>query len=214
MQPRRLSGLDNLLARADAALRVLAQGEPVAERPSPAGAAPEAELAEDEREHAARLMRVNHAGEVAAQALYHGQAATARLGAVREDMERAAQEESDHLAWCAERVGELGGETSLLNPLWYLGSFTIGAIAGLAGDKWSLGFVAETERQVVAHLEGHLGQLPETDVRSRRILEQMTEDEAHHRHQALEAGGTELPAPVKGLMSAVARIMTRTAYWI
>jgi ubiquinone biosynthesis monooxygenase Coq7 len=157
-------------------------------------------------------MRVNHVGEICAQALYAGQALTARLPEVRGAMERAAQEENDHLAWCEDRVRAMDSHLSVLNPLWYAGSFAIGAAAGLAGDRWSLGFVAETERQVVAHLEGHLERLPEADARSRAVLETMREDEEQHRAMALAAGGAELPAPVRGLMAAVSKLMTTAAY--
>jgi ubiquinone biosynthesis monooxygenase Coq7 len=159
-------------------------------------------------------MRINHSGEVAAQALYQGQALTARLPGVRDKMERAAEEENDHLVWCERRINELGSHKSYLNPFWYAGSFAIGALAGAAGDKWSLGFVAETERQVVRHLDEHLSRLPEHDQRSRAVLEQMKEDEGHHATVALEAGGAELPEPVKKLMSLTSRVMTRTAYWV
>ena len=157
-------------------------------------------------------MRVNHAGEIAAQGLYQGQAATARLEEVRDAMERAADEENDHLAWCEERLAELGSRPSILNPLWYAGAFTIGAVAGLVGDRWSLGFVAETERQVVRHLDDHLGMLPPDDDRSRSILEQMKVDEERHGAVAEDAGGASLPAPVRHLMSVVSKVMTRGAY--
>ncbi len=160
----------------------------------------------------AGLMRVNHAGEIAAQGLYQGQAATARLEQVRESMERAAEEENDHLAWCEERLAELGSRPSILNPVWYAGAFTIGAAAGLIGDRWSLGFVAETERQVVRHLDDHLDRLPEGDSRSRAILAQMKIDEQHHGAVAENAGGAALPRPVRHLMGIVSRVMTRGAY--
>jgi ubiquinone biosynthesis monooxygenase Coq7 len=159
-------------------------------------------------------MRVNHAGEVSAQALYQGQALTAKLAEVRGKMERAALEENDHLAWCERRLKELDSHTSMLNPLWYTGSFAIGALAGLAGDKWSLGFVVETERQVVKHLDEHLSRLPEQDRRSRAILEQMKEDETHHATAALNAGGAELPEPVRQLMRLTSKVMTNAAYYI
>jgi len=160
------------------------------------------------------LMRVNHAGEVAAQALYHGQSLTARDPSVRAALERAAREENDHLVWCRDRLAALGGRTSRLDPLWYAGSFAIGALAGLAGDRWSLGFLAETERQVVAHLEDHLARLPPGDRQSRAVLEQMREDEGRHATTAMAAGGGELPPPLRHLMRLTSRIMTRTAYWI
>ncbi len=164
--------------------------------------------------HVSGLMRINHTGEVCAQALYQGQAMTARLTHVRENMERAALEENDHLDWCNNRLQELGGHTSYLNPLWYLGSFTLGATAGLVGDKWSLGFVAETEKQVVKHLENHLQKIPENDQRSRAILEQMKIDEERHGTMALNAGGMELPEPVKKLMGLTSKVMTTLAYKI
>lgn len=190
-------------------------GKPeITERPNPAEGVGEAELSDAEKQLAARLMRINHAGEISAQALYQGQALTARLPEVREKMERAALEENDHLEWCERRVKELGSHTSVMNPLWYGGSFAIGALAGKIGDKWSLGFVAETERQVIRHLDEHLEQIPEKDQKSRQILEQMKEDEAHHGNMALAAGGAELPAPVKAVMQLTSKVMTRTAYWV
>jgi len=157
-------------------------------------------------------MRVNHAGEVAAQGLYHGQALTARRAEIRETMRRAAREEGDHLAWCRDRLTELGAAPSVLNPLWYAGSFLIGAVAGAAGDRWSLGFMAETERQVEGHLNDHLGRLPAGGERSRAILEQMKTDEIEHGRTALEAGGAELPGPIRALMRLTSKVMTRTAY--
>ena len=159
-------------------------------------------------------MRVNHRGEVCAQALYHGQALTAKLPNVRREMEFAAIEEQDHLAWCEQRLKELDSHTSLFNPVWYGLSFGMGAIAGIAGDKYSLGFVAETERQVSLHLQHHISQLPEQDERSRRILVQMNEDELHHRDTALNAGGVDLPIPVKITMTAISKLMTKTSYFI
>lgn len=159
-------------------------------------------------------MRVNHAGEVAAQALYEGQALTARLAGVRASMERAAQEESDHLAWCRTRLRELGSRPSLLNPVWYAGAFAIGAVAGVAGDRWSLGFIAETEAQVVRHLDDHLHRLPPEDRRSRAILERMRADELRHGTVAADAGGHALPAPVRRMMGITSRVMTRAAYWV
>lgn len=157
-------------------------------------------------------MRVNHAGEIAAQALYHGQALTARNEAVRRSLLEAARDETDHLAWCEQRVRELDSRTSLLAPIWYAGSFAIGALAGLAGDRTSLGFVAETEKQVIEHLESHLHELPPDDERSRRIVEQMRADEARHGAEARSAGGRDLPRPVRELMRRTAQVMTRTAY--
>ena len=213
MEKRQLTPLDHLLSRADQALRTMFGGPPPANRESPA-ADNQSELNEADREHVAGLMRVNHAGEIAAQALYQGQALTARLDAVRDAMEQAAEEENDHLAWCEERLRELNHQTSRLDPLWFAGSFAIGALAGLAGDRWSLGFVAETERQVVRHLESHLAQLPEADHRTRAILEQMKEDEERHGDNASRAGGAELPEPVRRLMALASKVMTTTAYRI
>jgi ubiquinone biosynthesis monooxygenase Coq7 len=212
-QPPRLSLLDQLIREFDRGLRTVAAAN-VAARPSPAGAAPESVHAPQARRHAAALMRVNHAGEIAAQALYHGQALTARNGQIRESLLDAARDETDHLAWCEQRVRELDSRTSLLAPLWYAGSFAIGAVAGLAGDRTSLGFVAETERQVIEHLESHLHELPADDERSRRIVAQMQADEARHGSEARAAGGRELPEPIRRLMRGTARIMTGTAYRI
>jgi 3-demethoxyubiquinol 3-hydroxylase len=190
-------------------------GQPLGSgRVNPARTAPDAELTESEKRLSARLMRVNHAGEVSAQALYQGQALTARTEVVRESMKQSALEENDHLVWCKNRISELDGHVSFLNPLWYSGSFVIGATAGVAGDKWSLGFVAETERQVVEHLEGHQQRLPAGDLKSRTILEQMKEDEARHATVAVETGGVPLPKPVCWLMGQVAKVMTKTAFWI
>lgn len=183
-------------------------------RASPAAGVSETDISAQQKAAAAGLMRVNHAGEVAAQALYRGHALSAVSPTVRAQMERAAREESDHLAWCEQRVHALGSHTSVLNPLWYAGSFALGVVTGLAGDKWSLGFVAETERQVVQHLDGHLARLPEADAQSRAILEQMRVDEAEHATQAVAAGAAELPPPVKALMRLTAQVMTRTAYWV
>ena len=214
MDGRDYSPFDQFLMHMDEAVRTVFGTPPQTERPNPAQAQPEAELAADQRRLVAGLMRVNHAGEVSAQALYQGQALTAKLTEVRAKMERAALEENDHLAWCEQRLEELDSHTSILNPLWYTGSFAIGALAGAAGDKWSLGFVVETERQVVKHLEEHLERLPAQDHKSRAILEQMKEDEAHHATTALEAGSAELPEAVKRLMRLTSKIMTTTAYYL
>ncbi len=211
---RQYSPLDQLLIGVDVGMRTLFGQPKITERTNPAQNEAEAEFSEAERQLAGRLMRINHAGEVAAQGLYQGQALTARLPQVRQQMERAALEENDHLDWCEKRAKELGTHVSVFNPVWYAGSAAIGALAGLAGDKWSLGFVAETEKQVVKHLEEHLEQLPEHDDKSRAILEQMKEDEGHHATVALEAGGTELPLPVKKLMELTSKVMTRTAFWL
>ena len=205
--------IERLVSGADRALRTLLAA-PSSARTSPAHGIDEETLTDVERAHAAGLMRVNHAGEVAAQALYEGQALTARGPAVRDAMAHAAAEENDHLAWCQQRLTELGGRTSLLNPVWYAGSFALGALAGLAGDRWSLGFVAETERQVVRHLDGHLHQLAASDRRSCAILEQMKVDETGHGTAAIRAGGRRLPAPVRALMGLASRVMTTTAYRI
>ncbi|MCA0900446.1 2-polyprenyl-3-methyl-6-methoxy-1,4-benzoquinone monooxygenase [Microbulbifer agarilyticus] len=209
---RQLTGLDRLLLQADRALRTLSPGSPCHERPSPAKAVDEAELSDSERRHAAGLMRVNHSGEVCAQALYQGQALTAKLPEVRAEMEHAADEEIDHLAWCEQRLDELGSRPSVLNPLWYGMSFGIGAAAGKIGDKVSLGFLAATEEQVCKHLEGHLQELPEQDEKSRAVVEQMLVDEAKHQHAALDAGGARFPGPVKGLMTLVSKAMTSVSY--
>lgn len=213
MARKSLTGLDLLLAQADRALRTLA-ATATAARPNPAAAAADAPLHDQERRHAAGLMRVNHSGEVAAQALYQGQAFTARSPAVRTAMHEASDEEGDHLAWCEERLRELDARPSVLNPLWYAGSFAIGALAGALGDRISLGFVAETERQVEGHLHEHLERLPRDDERSRRILEQMKQDESQHGERARNAGAVPLPAPVQRLMRLTSQVMTRTAYWL
>jgi len=207
----RLTLIDRLIQEFDRGLRTVAAAN-VAARPNPAGASPESVTDPVARRHAAGLMRVNHAGEIAAQALYHGQALTARNETVRRSLLEAARDETDHLAWCEQRVRELDSRTSLLAPVWYAGSFAIGALAGLAGDRTSLGFVAETESQVIEHLESHLHELPPDDERSRRIVEQMQADEARHGAEARSAGGRDLPRPVRDLMRGTARIMTRTAY--
>jgi len=212
---RHISAFDQLIINADRALRTLAAGSDMtAERPSPAKPLNENELSDAERQHAAALMRVNHTGEVCAQALYQGQALTAKLPHVRKEMEKAAAEEIDHLVWCQERIDALGSHTSYLNPLWYGLSFAIGASAGLVSDKVSLGFVAATEDQVCKHLEDHLQQLPQQDTRSRAVVEQMLIDEAQHADMALNAGGYRFPTPVKGLMSLVAKVMTTSSYRI
>ncbi|WP_347452750.1 2-polyprenyl-3-methyl-6-methoxy-1,4-benzoquinone monooxygenase [Acinetobacter thermotolerans] len=210
---RQYSGVDKLIHSFDQALRSLVPGTTSAHRENPAEKT-DAQLAVSEARHVAGLMRVNHSGEVCAQALYHGQAMTAKLPNVRREMEQAAIEEQDHLAWCEDRLKELDSHTSLLNPVWYTLSFGMGAIAGIAGDKYSLGFVAETERQVSLHLQHHINQLPPQDERSRRILEQMNEDELHHRDTALAAGGVDLPLPVKITMTAISKLMTKTSYYI
>ena len=182
-------------------------------RKSPAQPVQDDNLSPEQRKHSAALMRVNHAGEVAAQALYKGQAFVARQPEVSARMQEAAKEEEDHLVWCSQRLVELNSHTSYLDPVWFMGSFAIGIAAGLAGDKWSLGFIAETEDQVIAHLNDHLKQLPADDQKSRAILEQMREDEAHHGHMAMECGGEVLPSLVRRAMQIPAKIMTTLAYY-
>ena len=183
-------------------------------RPVPGDVLPDAPLDETQRRLSASLMRVNHSGEVCAQALYQGQALTAREPSARRALEQAAAEETEHLAWTERRIAALGGSKSVLNPLFYAGSFVIGAASGLLGDKWNLGFLAETERQVAHHLEGHLQRLPAEDRKSRAILEQMRDDEARHATSASNHGGAELPEPVKAAMKVSSKVMTETAYWL
>jgi ubiquinone biosynthesis monooxygenase Coq7 len=210
---RHLTGVDQMILSFDQALRSLVPGATTAHRSNPAAELPSA-LSINQARHVAGLMRVNHSGEVCAQALYHGQALTAKLPKVRQKMEFAAKEEEDHLAWCEARLTELNSMPSLLNPIWYGLSFAMGASAGLAGDHYSLGFVAETEKQVSAHLIAHLHQLPSADLRSKAILQQMNSDELHHRDTALEAGGVDLPAPVRLLMTIISKTMTKTSYYL
>jgi len=206
------NGIDRLVSGVDRFVRTVA-GQHHPERPSPAADTPPGDALNDrERRHAAGLMRVNHTGEVCAQALYEGQALTARSADVRKALLVAAQEEEDHLAWCRERLDELGSRTSVLNTLWYGTSFTLGALTGLLGDRVSLGFVAATEEQVCKHLEDHLHNLPETDARSRAVVATMHADEARHGTRALEAGGVPFPGPLKALMTLVSRVMTETSY--
>ena len=195
----------------DRALRSVA-GVTTAARANPAESVPEAELDERQRAHAAALMRVNHVGEVCAQALYQGQALTARDTEARGELEKAAREEEDHLAWSAERIHELGGRPSLLNPFWYAGAFAMGAAAGALGDRWNLAFLAETEHQVEEHLTGHLDRLPSQDERTRSLVEAMRADEARHRQTAVRLGAAELPEPVKRAMRLAAKVMTTVAY--
>ena len=214
MQQRHLTPLDRLLASANNALRTVAAPAGRAARPNPAQHVLGPELDARQKSHAAGLMRVNHAGEVCAQALYQGHAAVARDKTVEAQMQRAADEEFDHLAWCEERIHELGEEVSKLSPFWYAGAFAIGAASGILGDKWSLGFIAETEKQVCAHLDSHLDALPVEDAKSRAIVEQMRDEEEEHGDNAIDAGAAELPAPVKRLMQVTAKVMTKTAYWV
>ena len=212
MLDRDLTPLDRVFASLNNALRTVATpaGQPA--RPYPAKGIDDAELDDSERRHAAGLMRVNHAGEVAAQGLYQGHAAVARRAEIEAQMHAAAEEEFDHLAWCEQRLQELDSGPSRLSPLWYAGSFVIGAASGVLGDRWSLGFIAETEKQVCSHLDTHMEDLPEQDARSRAIVATMREEEAQHGADAIEAGAAELPDSVRQLMQLTARIMTTTAY--
>lgn len=210
---RRYTFLDKCLMTLDQGHHSLF-GQPQAFRENPALALENFSLTPIERRRSAGLMRVNHAGEVCAQALYQSQAFTAKTKEMKQHMEQAAQEENDHLAWCYERLIELNSHTSYLSVLWYTMSLGLGAFAGYMGDRWSLGFVVETERQVVAHLEDHLKQLPVSDIRSIKILEQMREDEAHHATLAIAAGAAELPKGIKLLMRGMAKLMTTTTYWL
>jgi 3-demethoxyubiquinol 3-hydroxylase len=205
--------LDSIISVADRALRAIC-APAKASRPLPAAPDVPPELSDAERRKSGALMRVNHTGEVAAQALYHGQAFVARSETTRTMLMQAAREETDHLAWCETRLSELQSRASLLNPLWYAGSFAIGALAATFGDRVSLGFVSETERQVEGHLDDQLARLPTRDSRSRSILEAMRTDEIAHGASAKAAGGTDLPAPARALMKHTARVMTGTAYWI
>lgn len=214
MTHRTLSRLDLALVEIERALGTVFDSAPVALRPSPADGIADAPLEPEARRHAASLMRVNHVGEVCAQALYFGQAAVAHDDAQRVRMLEAASEETDHLAWCGERLRELDSRPSLLNPLWYAGSYAIGAVAGLVSDRLSLGFVVETERQVEAHLGEHLQRLPESDQRSRAIVRAMKDDEARHADRALAAGAEALPDPVPALMRFASNVMKAVAYRI
>jgi 3-demethoxyubiquinol 3-hydroxylase len=205
--------LDRIIIEFDRALRAVA-GEPPARRESPARRLPEAGLAEPERRRAAALMRVNHCGEVCAQALYQGQSLASSNAQLKTTLAAAAREESDHLAWTKQRIHELGGRTSLLNPLWYSGSFALGYAAGKLGDAWNLGFLEETEKQVGRHLESHLERLAPNDEKTRAVVEAMRSDEAGHAHTARALGARDMPAPVKQAMRYAARIMTSTSYWV
>jgi len=214
MTTRRLSAVDRLLASANNALRTVAAPAGEATRAYPAETVAEADLSDAERRHAAGLMRVNHAGEVAAQALYQGHASVARGHDIEEQIKDAAIEEFDHLAWCERRLRELGETPSRLSPLWYAGAFAIGAASGALGDRWSLGFIAETEKQVCEHLDSHLEGLPAGDERSRCVVRRMREEEEEHGDHARAAGAAELPPPVQRLMRLTSRVMTRSAYWL
>jgi ubiquinone biosynthesis monooxygenase Coq7 len=214
MRTREYSPIDRVLMNLDQAVRTVFGRPQTTERPNPAAGIADSALSDRERGHVARLMRINHTGEVCAQALYHGQALTARMPDVQRAMERSAREENDHLDWCDTRIEELGDRKSFLNPLWYAGSFTLGALAGLAGDKWSLGFVVETERQVESHLDEHLAEIPPADHKTRAVLEEMKADEIHHADLARAAGAASLPGPIKLAMNLTSKIMTRSVYWI
>ncbi|MCU7960351.1 MAG: 2-polyprenyl-3-methyl-6-methoxy-1,4-benzoquinone monooxygenase [gamma proteobacterium symbiont of Bathyaustriella thionipta] len=214
MNERHYSPLDHWLINADQALRTLFGKPLVTERPDPANSVEEGELNDAERDHSARLMRINHTGEVCAQALYQGQALTAKNEATRQSLQRAAQEENDHLEWCEQRIKQLDSRTSLLNPLFYMGSFALGAAAGLAGDKWSLGFVAETEHQVEKHLQEHQQQIPQSDKKTHAILQQMKEDEIRHADNAIKQGAAPLPTAIQKAMQASSKLMTGSVYYI
>jgi ubiquinone biosynthesis monooxygenase Coq7 len=207
-----MTPLDRHLAGANNALRTIEAPAGRPARKNPAADIADTDLTDRQKAHAAGLMRVNHAGEVAAQALYQGHAIVARDPDIEEQMQRAADEEFDHLAWCEQRLSELDERPSLLSPVWYTGAFLIGAASGVLGDKWSLGFIAETEKQVCAHLDSHLDRLPDEDARSRAIVEQMRDEEEEHGENAKEAGAAELPEPIRELMKLTARVMTSTAY--
>jgi ubiquinone biosynthesis monooxygenase Coq7 len=206
--------VDQLIVEIDRGLKFSASNTQECKRPYPAETTAEVPLTEIEKNYSAGLMRVNHAGEVCAQALYRGQSLTTELNDTRDQMKQAADEELDHLAWCSKRLEELGAETSILNPLWYVMSFSIGILTGLTGDKRSLGFVEETEKQVVRHLDKHLDELSDKDIKTKAILEQMRADEDSHALRAKEAGASELPEEIKAGMSWIAKIMTSTSYYI
>ena len=206
--------MDKLLIGANNALRTVAAPAGRPYRENPAENIADVELDAKQKAHAAGLMRVNHAGEVAAQALYQGHASVARDKNIEAQMKHAADEEFDHLAWCEQRIHELGYEPSRLSPVWYAGAFAIGAASGVLGDKWSLGFIAETEKQVCSHLDSHLDELPVEDIKSRAIVSQMRDEEEEHGENAVDAGAAELPRPLVRLMQATAKVMTKTAYWV
>ncbi|MBX2808945.1 MAG: 2-polyprenyl-3-methyl-6-methoxy-1,4-benzoquinone monooxygenase [Cellvibrionaceae bacterium] len=217
MTERHLSFIDRLIVEADNTLRTLTTGfstKPCGPTKSPAAAITETALTDAERKHSAGLMRVNHTGEVCAQALYRGQALTAKLEHTRQEMEVAAEEETAHLHWCALRLQELHSRSSLLNPVFYGLSFSLGALAGAVGDSISLGFVAATEELVCKHLSTHLQQLPEKDHKSRAIVKQMREDEARHQQTAISAGASQFPPPVKFTMSTLSKAMTKSSYYV
>jgi len=211
---RQYSTTDHLCLNIDSVLRTLFNNPQTTQRPYPVEKNKKTHLSQQEQQHSAGLMRINHAGEICAQALYQGQAVTSQSTVTREKMQQAALEEGDHLAWCCRRLEELGSHTSYLNPLWYTGSYLIGLAAGMAGDRWSLGFVAETEKQVVAHLQKHLETLPEKDEQSYQILQKMQKDEEQHREEAISLGAIELPAVIQKAMQWTSCIMVKAAYWI
>jgi len=211
---RDYSVVDNCLMSLDQGIRTLFGVPNGNHRPNPAAELPESPMTEEKRREVIGLMRVNHAGEVSAQALYLGQALTARSPLIKHKLQGSALEENDHLAWCGERIKELGGRVSLLNPVWYVGSFTLGAMAGAFGDAWSLGFLAETEYQVSRHLSKHLRRIPAEDLKTKKILQQMQIDEEKHATLAMTHGAKELPEPIKMGMQCLSQIMTRVAYWV
>ncbi len=208
-----LPNIDKLITEFDKGLRTLL-AQPRSQRPHPDINVADSDLSDIEKKHASALMRVNHTGEVCAQALYSGQALTAHSPQTTAALQQAALEETEHLAWCETRIKQLGGRTSLLNPIFYVGSFSMGAIAGMLGDKWNLGFLAETEKQVEAHLASHLDKLPESDQKTRKIIEQMQADEAKHAKEAIQHGAAQLPAPAKFLMNKVSKLMTTSTYYL
>ena len=214
MGVRTYTTTDVVFLLADDALTTLFGRPRTTGRENPGATVDEGQLSTFEKAQSARLMRVNHSGEVCAQALYRSQALTARSDALKKRMVQAAREENDHLRWCEDRIETLGGKKSLLNPIWYAGSFALGTVAGLIGDRWNLGFLAETEHQVEKHLEGHLDRLPESDARSRAVVQQMKKDELSHATSALRAGAAELPDPIKNWMRLTSQVMTKTSYWL
>ncbi|MFZ2314824.1 MAG: 2-polyprenyl-3-methyl-6-methoxy-1,4-benzoquinone monooxygenase [Gammaproteobacteria bacterium] len=211
---RHYTFMDKICLGLDQAVRALTDTPKTTGAIYPAKGIEEPILSDEQRKHAAGLMRVNHAGEICAQALYHGQSVVSKTPEIEAHLQAAALEEGDHLAWCKQRLDELNSHPTYLSPFWYMGSFSIGLMAGIIGDQWSLGFVAETERQVIQHLEKHLALLPADDKRSYAILQKMETDEAKHRDEAIESGAHELPGPVKGLMGLASKVMVKTAYWI
>lgn len=210
---RHYTFFDKLVLGIDEALRALNHYPKTSGHPNPSQDSPDNPLSDAEKKHAAGLMRVNHAGEICAQALYHGQGIISRDQSIQEKMRLAAIEEGDHLVWCKQRLDELGSHTSYLNPIWYAGSFCIGMVAGMVGDEWSLGFVAETEKQVIKHLQEHLSKCPVDDERSYQILTQMEKDEAKHRDEAIQSGARELPPVIQKIMRFTSKIMVKTAYY-